>query len=31
MEYTKEAGGQHMWNKDEVDEIVIAQVQAIVG
>ena len=26
MEYTKEVGGKHTWGKDEVDEIVIAQV-----
>ena len=29
MEYTKEVGGKHvpMWDKEEVDEIVIAQVK----
>ena len=29
MEYTKEVGGKHMpmWGKEEVDEIVIAQVK----
>ena len=26
MEYAKEVGGRHMWDNDEVEEIVIAQV-----